>query len=134
VWRFGFPAVASDEPTYSVAAWRYIHGDHALPPSGGATNAHNFEHPPLAKLLFGLAQLPAGHPSIPADRLVAATCTLATALIIGVWIGHAAGRWTGLLAAMLVAGAAATQSCWPGARWAPNPQLRPARKLGQVSS
>lgn len=103
VWRFRFPAVAADEPTYAVAAWRYIHGDHALPPAGGTTNLHNFEHPPLAKLLFGVAQLPVGHPSLPADRLVAAGCTLLTALIIGIWVGRTVQRWAGLLAGMLIA-------------------------------
>jgi 4-amino-4-deoxy-L-arabinose transferase-like glycosyltransferase len=103
VWRFRFPALAADEPTYAIAAWRYIHGDHALPPVGGLTNAHNFEHPPLAKLMFGAAQLLVGHPSIPADRLVAAGCTLLTALVVGVWVGRTVERWSGLLAAMLVA-------------------------------
>ena len=100
LWRFRFPSVASDEPTYSIAAWRYIHGDNAIPPLGGGTNTHNFEHPPLAKYLFGLAQLPVGHPSIPADRIVAGVCTLAAAVVVAVWIGCAAGRWTGLLAGL----------------------------------
>ena len=100
LWRFRFPSVASDEPTYSIAAWRYIHGDNALPPLGGGTNTHNFEHPPLAKYLFGLAQLPVGHPSIPADRIVGGCCTLAVAVVVAVWIGRAAGRWTGLIAGL----------------------------------
>lgn len=103
LWRFRFPNVASDEPTYSIAAWRYIHADNALPPLGGGTNTDNFEHPPLAKYLYGLAQLPVGHPSIPADRVVAGCCTLLTAVLLGVWIGRAAGRWTGLLAGLALA-------------------------------
>ena len=103
LWRFRFPGIASDEPTYSIAAWRYIHGDNALPPLGGGTNTHNFEHPPLAKYLFGLAQLAVGHPSIPADRIVAGCCTLAAAVVVAVWIGRAAGRWTGLLAGVALA-------------------------------
>ena len=103
LWRFSFPSVAADEPTYSVAGWRYVHGDNAVPPLDGSTNAHNFEHPPLAKYLYGLAEVVVGHPSIPADRVVAGCCTLGAALLVGLWVGRNAGRWTGLVAGALVA-------------------------------
>jgi 4-amino-4-deoxy-L-arabinose transferase-like glycosyltransferase len=101
--RLGFPVQGSDEPYYAQAAWRYVHGLTSVPPTGTSSNFDNFEHPPLAKYLFGLAQLVAGHPSIVADRVVAVLCTLGTAAVLGVWLGSVAGRWVGLGAAGLVA-------------------------------
>jgi hypothetical protein len=101
--RLGFPGYAVDEPVYAIAAWRYVHGDTGPVPTGQFSNFDNFEHPPLAKYLFGLAELVAGHPSVVADRVVAALCTLATAVVLGVWLGHVAGRWVGLGAAAMVA-------------------------------
>ena len=101
--RLGYPSAGFDEPYYALAAWRYVHGDHAAPPAGTVGSFDNFEHPPLAKYLFGFAELFAGHPSVVAARVVAALCTLATAVVLGLWIGSVAGRWTGLGAAALVA-------------------------------
>ncbi len=102
--RLGTSRVAFDEPIYSLAGWRYVHGDHHRPPTTTfPSNFDNFEHAPLAKYLFGLAQLVAGHPSVTADRFVAAMCTLGTAVVLGVWLGRVAGRWIGLGAATLVA-------------------------------
>src|SRR5271165_3655601 len=91
-FRLGPPVVMPDEVTYATAAWRYIQGTVGSPlsiSSGGATgpaltvgqsssqiNADNFQHPPLGKLLFGLAQLTAGHQSVTADRTVAAIATI----------------------------------------------------------
>lgn len=100
--RIAYPAVGFDEPFYSIAAWRYVHGDVAPPPTNGLASFDNLEHPPVAKYLFGVAQLLVGHPSVTADRVVAALCTLATAGVLGAWIGRAAGRWIGLAAAALV--------------------------------
>ena len=101
--RLGFPVFAFDEPFYAIAGWRYVHGEHGTPPAGLPSNFDNFEHPPLAKYLYGLAQLVAGHPSVEADRVVAALCTLGSAAVLGVWLGRVAGRWVGLGAAALVA-------------------------------
>lgn len=101
--RLTFPGQAFDEPLYALAGWRYLHGGAGPVPPGQLSNIDNFEHPPLAKYLFGLAELIAGHPSVVADRVVAASCTLATAVVLGLWIGHVAGRWVGLGAALLVA-------------------------------
>ncbi len=101
--RLGFPTVGFDEPIYAVAGWRYVHADAGPLPTGRASNFDNFEHPPLAKYLFGLAELVAGHPSVVAARIVAALCTLATAIVLGFWLGRVAGRWTGLGAAAMVA-------------------------------
>jgi 4-amino-4-deoxy-L-arabinose transferase-like glycosyltransferase len=70
--------------------------------SSAQINADNFEHPPLGKWLFGLSQLVAGHQSVTADRTVAAIATLLTGVIIVVWVGRVAGRWTGLLAGAFV--------------------------------
>lgn len=102
-WRIGFRAVAPDEPTYAEAAWLYINGRSGQAPSHvGAATPANFEHPPLAKLLFGVAQLVAGHRSVVADRLVATTCTLATGVLLAIWIGRVASRWVGLAAGLMV--------------------------------
>jgi len=106
LFRIGTSTIVADEPTYANAAWRYVHDDVAPPavhPSMSIVTPDNFEHPPLAKFLFGIAQLIAGSPdSVTADRVVSALCTLLAGLLIGVWIGRYAGRWTGLLAAALV--------------------------------
>ncbi|MGI5171177.1 phospholipid carrier-dependent glycosyltransferase [Spirillospora sp. CA-253888] len=91
-----------DELVYVTAGWRYLHGQQ-LPTSPIIKfTADNFEHPPLAKYLFGVAQVIAGHPSLTAARLVAVLCTLATGVVLGCWIGRAAGRWPGLLAGALI--------------------------------
>lgn len=103
LWRIGFPTTGLDERIYATAAWRYVHGIHGAPPTGYSSNFDNFEHPPLAKYLFGVAQLAAGHQSVVVDRVVAALCTVATAAVLGIWLGHVAGRWVGLGAATLVA-------------------------------
>ena len=102
-FRLGTPDIQTDEPTYAKAAWRYVHG-RVGPPLGGtrAFNSANFQHPPLAKWFFGLAQLAAGHESVLADRVVAAAATVLTGTVLAVWVGRAAGRWAGLLAGALV--------------------------------
>lgn len=90
--------VATDEPEYARAGWYALHPhDHAL------MRFANREHPPLAKLLFGFAQLFVGHPSWVADRVVAALCTLATGVLLAVWVGRVAGRWVGLGVGLSVA-------------------------------
>ena len=101
--RIGSSAQTFDEPYYAIAAWRYVHGDDNPPPTGTFSNFDNFEHPPLAKYLFGFAQLFAGHASVVADRVVATLCTLGATALIAVWLGSVAGRWVGLGAAALIA-------------------------------
>jgi 4-amino-4-deoxy-L-arabinose transferase-like glycosyltransferase len=63
----------------------------------------NGEHPPLAKLLFGVAEVMVGHPSITAARAVSAACTVSTALVLGLWLARTVGKWTGLLAGSALA-------------------------------
>ena len=102
-FRLNAVSVLSDEPTYAAAAWRYVHGTVGPTPANAhASSADNFEHPPLAKYLFGLAQLVVGHPSIGADRAVAAGCAVLTAAVLGLWLGHVVGRWAGLVSAALM--------------------------------
>ncbi len=104
LWRLRFPAVAADEPTYAVAGWRYLHGTTHIPPLPTApANSDNFEHPPLAKYLYGTAEWLAGHVSVPADRIVSGCCVVLLSAIVAWWIGRAANRWTGLAAGLLVA-------------------------------
>ena len=63
-----------------------VHGSVAAPAvESRSPTFDNFEHPPLAKYLFGLAQLVVGHSDITADRVVAAICTLLTAVVAG-WL------------------------------------------------
>lgn len=104
--KLGTAPILADEPTYIDAGWAYVHG-RVSPPGRYAGLAHtaagNFEHPPLAKYLFGLAQWIAGTPNgLTASRAVSASATVAAGVLVAVWIGRAAGRWTGLLAGALL--------------------------------
>lgn len=101
-WRLFVPPVLTDETVYAVMGWRYLHWG-SVPGYVDHGQASNFQHPPLAKLLFGVAELFAGHASIDASRVVGVLCTLTAATVLAIWIGKAAGRWTGLLAGALVA-------------------------------
>jgi 4-amino-4-deoxy-L-arabinose transferase-like glycosyltransferase len=105
-YRLGTAPILADEPTYTETAWRYLHGQvHPVLSSGSTLIAtpDNFEHPPLAKYLFGLAQLIDGTPSsLSAARAVSALATVLAGVAVAVWIGRAAGRWTGLLAGALL--------------------------------
>jgi 4-amino-4-deoxy-L-arabinose transferase-like glycosyltransferase len=97
-FRLSTASVTPDEPGYVGAGWIYMHAHvGALP----FTVPNNLEHPPLAKYLFGLAQVLAGHRSLLSARVVAATCTVLTGVVLAVFIGRAANRWAGLLAASL---------------------------------
>lgn len=77
----------ADEPTYAAAGWAYLHGD--LTP--------NPEHPPVAKLLFGLAQL-LGGPGVDSTRMAAGVCTLAGGALLYAWLRAEVG-WVGALTA-----------------------------------
>lgn len=104
LYRIGTAPILADEPTYIIAAQRYLTGNLWAPRPRTAANylgatPDNFEHPPLVKLLFGVAQWVDGAPhSLNAPRVVSALATLVAALVAAVWVGKAAGRWTGLLA------------------------------------
>lgn len=97
-FRLRTPNVLADEPTYAAAGWSYVHG--RVPTQVNARG--NFQHPPLAKLLYGLAQLAVGHESVTADRMVAATATILTGAVVAIWIARATDRWAGLLAGAFV--------------------------------
>lgn len=105
-YRIGSAPILADEPTYVDAGWRYLHGlVHTPTTSGGTLVAApgNFEHPPLAKYLFGLAQVLDGRQSdLTASRCVSALATVLAGVVVAVWIGRAANRWVGLLAGSLV--------------------------------
>ncbi len=99
LFRLSQPFILFDEPIYATAGRRYVNLEVLPSPSGHQANIDIFEHPPLAKMLFGLAQLIPGHSEITADRAVAASCTLLTAAVLGIWLARSAGRWVGLLTA-----------------------------------
>ncbi|MDQ1691553.1 MAG: hypothetical protein QOD87_1661 [Pseudonocardiales bacterium] len=132
LFRLSAASAYADEGAYATAAWRYLHGQVEAVPTGVVdVLPDNFQHPPLAKLLFGVAQVVAGHPSITADRWVAAICSLATGLVLAGWIGSVAGRWAGLLAgAMTVLIPAGTV----GTRFGRFGMLDPVAEFFMVSS
>src|SRR5438045_3173606 len=90
-FRLGTPGVMDDEVTCAADGWGDLHGS---PVTRGI--AHG-KHPLLTKWFYGLAQLAAGHESVTADRVVAASATILTGVVLLIWIGRIAGRWTGLL-------------------------------------
>jgi hypothetical protein len=115
--RLGPTIIMPDEGTYANAAWRYVQGtispaikltpgsnNGRLPigQSSAQINPDNFQHPPLAKWLFGLGQLVVGHQSVTADRTVAAIATFLTGIVLLIWVARVAGRWAGLLACAFV--------------------------------
>lgn len=96
--RLDFPTGAADEGTYTRAGWLYLHSAHL----SFANPTDNFEHPPLAKYAYGAIQTLVGHPSLDASRAVAASCTVATGVVLAWWLARLGMRWTGLLAGLLV--------------------------------
>lgn len=105
-FRIGVAPILADEPTYVESGWQYVHGTVHPPTVSGSSLVSvpgNFEHPPLTKYLFGLAQLLDGHAdSLTASRCVSSLATLLAGLIVAVWIGREAGRWAGLVAGGLL--------------------------------
>lgn len=89
-WRLGAQTIMNDEQVYVTTGWQYVHGDF----SG------NLEHPPLAKFLFGAAQLVTGE-GVLGPRIVAAIAVLATGLLLFWWLRRPVGFWGALLAAAL---------------------------------
>lgn len=89
-WRISSLPALTDEIVYVEAGYDYVTGRNP-----GA----NPEHVPLAKLLYGVGQVMIGHESMTAARVVAATCTVLTAICIAAIltrhvaapIGHACG-------------------------------------------
>lgn len=89
-WHLGRPTIVNDEFVYLRASWAYVHGDFSL----------NLEHPPLAKYVYGVAQLIAGQGPL-GPRLVAAAAVLGTGAVLFLWLRRELGFWTGLVAAGL---------------------------------
>jgi 4-amino-4-deoxy-L-arabinose transferase-like glycosyltransferase len=90
LWRHAVPTVATDEPTYVKAGWQYVHGTFGL----------NLEHPPLAKYLFGIAQLIFGQ-GVPSARIAAGLCSMLTGVFIMLLARGIAGFWAGIVAAAM---------------------------------
>ena len=90
LWNPAGQNIAGDEHIYVTAGWQYIHGDFA----------HNLEHPPTAKYIFGIAQLAAGQGTL-GPRLVVGVMVLAGGVILLLWLRAAIGWWAGLAAAAL---------------------------------
>lgn len=101
-YRLSRAPVLPDEALYANVSWRYLHWN-SLPAAQQASALNNFEHPPLAKVLFGLGELVRGQPDIGAARAVSACCTVGTALIVCLWLAAVVDRWVGLLAGGMLA-------------------------------
>lgn len=101
-YRLSRAPIQVDEALYANVSWRYLHWN-SLPAAQRSSALNNFEHPPLAKVLFGVAELTQGQPDIDAARAVSASCTVGTALILCLWLGAAVNRWAGLLAGSTLA-------------------------------
>ena len=101
-YRLSRAPIQVDEALYANVSWRYLHWD-SLTAAQRSSALNNFEHPPLAKVLFGLAELVRGQPDIGAARAVSASCTVGAALILCFWLGAAVNRWVGLLAGATLA-------------------------------
>jgi len=101
-YRLSVAPLLPTEGLYVRMGWLYVNWS-SLTPARRAPADTNFEHPPLAKILLGLAQLAAGHPSLTAARAVDAVCVIATAALLAWWIGRLVDRWTGLLAGAALA-------------------------------
>ncbi|HEX8078756.1 MAG TPA: phospholipid carrier-dependent glycosyltransferase [Jatrophihabitans sp.] len=101
-YRLSRAPIQVDEALYANVSWRYLHWD-SLTAAQRSSALNNFEHPPLAKVLFGVAELVQGQPDIGAARAVSASCTVGAALILCLWLGAAVNRWVGLLAGSTLA-------------------------------
>ena len=107
-YKIGTAPILADEPTYIIAAQRYLTGNLWPPRATTAANylgatPDNFEHPPLVKYLFAIAQWIDDAPhSLAAPRATSALATVLAAGLVAVWVGRIAGKWTGLLAGALL--------------------------------
>lgn len=105
-YKIGTAPILADEPVYVPNAWLYVHGQVHVPTVSGARILPvpgNFEHPPLVKYLFGIAQVLHGtRESMTAARCVSALAAVLIGLVVAVWVGRWCGRWTGLLAGALL--------------------------------
>ncbi len=102
LYRLSRAPVLADEALYANVSWRYLHWS-SLTGAQRTSALNNFEHPPLAKVLFGLGELVRGRPDIASARAVSACCTVGTALILCLWLGRVVNRWAGLLAGGMLA-------------------------------
>lgn len=102
LFRLSTTPPSIDEPLYAQMGWNYLHW-WSLPPDLRRPALSNFEHPPLAKVVFGLAELVTGHESLTAARATAVTTFLAAAVLLAVWLARVADRWTALLTFGLLA-------------------------------
>jgi len=90
-WNLGRQRVDVDEDVYVRAGWQYLHGVFSL----------NAEQPPVAKYLYGLGQLLVGREGALGARIVAATASLVTGLLLFVWFRRPVGFPGAIIAAGL---------------------------------
>src|SRR6185437_6578723 len=101
-YRLAVDPLLPNEALYARMGWLYVHWGSATAAQRDF-KASNAEHPPLVKMLFGLAQLIAGHPSVTAARVVDASCVIATSVLLAWWLGTVVNKWAGLIAGALLA-------------------------------
>ena len=134
LYKFRTATYLFDEPIYSAAGWRYVTGTIGPTPAGTQASLDNFEHPPLAKWLFGIAQAVVGHSSVSADRVVAGLCSVATGVLVAWWLYRMSLRWTGLLAGAFIVLLPETAGSVQPLRFARYGMLDPVAELFMVAS
>lgn len=96
-WRIDRAAYLYDEYLYSRMGWEYVHWGRN-PDVAAISGAGNWEHPPLGKLIFGVAELLVSHgPSVTATRSASAVITVLAAIGLGLWGSRMLGGSWGLI-------------------------------------
>ena len=90
LWRISAASIRWDEPVYASAGAAYLDGDFT----------QNLEHPPVAKYLFGLAQLVLGD-GIDSARVASALASVVIALVLWRLGSRMFGAAAGVAAAAL---------------------------------
>ena len=90
LWRISAASIRVDEPAYASAGAAYLDGDFT----------QNLEHPPVAKYLFGLAQLVLGD-GIDSARVASALASVVIALVLWRLGSRMFGAAAGVAAAAL---------------------------------
>ncbi|WFR67828.1 glycosyltransferase family 39 protein [Curtobacterium flaccumfaciens] len=90
LWKIGATNAQVDEGLYAKSGWEYLHG----------IETSNLEHPPVAKYLFGFAQVVLGH-EFEHARIVSGVAVVLGAAVTFLWFRNELGWWTATFAAAM---------------------------------